>query len=60
MAAERIRIEDLAKPVLTEAQQQALALGERTEVELAAAFEGRMGSGMAQTLAAKCKAGAIG
>ena len=34
MAAEKIRIEDLAKPVLTEAQQQALAHGERTEVEL--------------------------
>ena len=34
MAAERIRIEDLAEPVLTEAQRQALALGERTEVEL--------------------------
>ena len=34
MAAEKIRIEDLAKPVLTEAQQQALAHGEQTEVEL--------------------------
>ena len=34
MPAKKIRIEDLAKPVLTEAQQQALAQGEQTEVEL--------------------------
>jgi len=34
MAAKRIRIDDLAAPVLTEAQKQALAMGERTEVDL--------------------------
>ncbi len=34
MPAKKIRIEDLAKPVLTEAQQHALAHGEQTEVEL--------------------------
>ena len=35
-------------------------VAERTEAELVAAFESRMGSGMARGLAAKCKVGAIG
>lgn len=34
MPAKKIRIEDLAKPVLTDAQKQALAQGEQVEVEL--------------------------
>ncbi|MFP8875782.1 MAG: sulfotransferase [Myxococcota bacterium] len=34
MPAKKIRIEDLAKPILTEAQKQALAQGEQTEVDL--------------------------
>ncbi|MGE4650517.1 MAG: sulfotransferase, partial [Myxococcota bacterium] len=34
MSAKKIRIEDLAKPILTEAQKQALAQGEQTEVDL--------------------------
>ena len=33
-AADRIRIEDLASPVLTESQQAALEYGERVSTEL--------------------------